>query len=181
VEVDQGTEAALVWLTVYRRGPIDRERLLAELQIEPDALARALESLCADGRVASEASGDSRVYRAQTCVIPLDQAAGWEAALLDHYQALVGAICARLAGLGNPAVDASRIGGSTFSFDVWPGHPHSERVNALLQRTRAEMSTLWDEVHAHNSHQERPSEYQRVTFYFGQNVRVEGLPDGEQE
>lgn len=178
VNVDQGAEAAMVWVTVYRKGPIDRNGLLAELRIEPDALERALKSLCEDGRVACELSADRETYRAETCVVPLDQPAGWEAALLDHYQAVVGAICARLAGLGNPALDTTRIGGSTFSFDVWQGHPHADRVHALLQRARADISTLWDEVRAHNSHGGRPAEYQRVTFYFGQNVRVEGELDG---
>lgn len=175
VKRDQDSEAAIVWVGVYRHGPIDRLGLLERFRIEPDALDSALDRLVNDGRVRRETRDNVSIYQAESCVIPLGHSAGWEAALLDHYQAVVGAVCAKVAHLSGTQRDAARIGGSTFSFDVWPGHPSADRVYALLQRTRAELCAIWDEVHAHNEHTGKPAEYDRVTFYFGQNVRNEAL------
>lgn len=172
LERDHASEAAIVWVSVYRNAPIDRSGLLERLRIEPEALDRALEQLLNDGRIRSESQEAALVYYAENCVIPLDAAAGWEAALLDHYQAVVGAVCAKLGTLSSSPEKASFLGGSTFSFDVWPGHPHAERVRALLGRTRSELGALWEEVHTHNRQQGKPAEHERVTFYFGQNVQV---------
>jgi hypothetical protein len=98
--------------------------------------------------------------------------------LIDHYRAVVGAICAKLRLLGEsskaePNVTSSMVGGSTFSFDVWDGHPHQERARRLLERTRAELGAFWDEVRAHNAQAMRPDQYERVVFYFGQNLSTE--------
>jgi hypothetical protein len=171
-EQDRESEAAIVWVSVYRHGPIDSKGLLGRLSIEPAALEAALERLVREGRIQRDA-GETPVYRAESCVILPGQSAGWEAALLDHYQALVGAICSKLSNIPDSRQDPARIGGSTFSFDVWPGHPNAERVYSLLQKTRAEFGVLWDEVHAHNERNGRPPSHDRVTFYFGQNVRAE--------
>jgi hypothetical protein len=171
---DRTAEAALVWVKVYRDGPIERAGLLDGLRIQPERLDGALEQLLAEGRVIAEAGS----YRAESCVIPLGDPAGWEAALLDHYQSIVGAMCAKLASLGGPPAKAAHVGGSTLSFDVWPGHPHAERVYGLLASTRKELIALWEEVHAHNEKVGRPPRHENVTFYFGQNVR-EGSNGGE--
>jgi hypothetical protein len=176
-EADAASMAALVWLNVYREGPINRADLLDRVRIAPAALDSALEQLLAEGRIQR---GQEAVptYSAESCVIPLGEPAGWEAAFIDHYQAMVGALCAKLASLAGPREQGRNIGGSTLSFDVWPGHPHAERVIGLLDRMRSELVVLWDDVHAHNTQNPRPVEYQRVTFYFGQNVRVESREVG---
>src|SRR5262249_34803046 len=88
--------AALLWVTIYREGPIDAAALGQRLALTPEMLARGLDSLCADGRVSREQSGERTVYRSDSCVIPLGPGVGWEGALLDHYQALVRSVCAKL-------------------------------------------------------------------------------------
>jgi hypothetical protein len=171
-DANDEAETSLLWLSVYRDGPIDRATLLERLRLAPQALDRALDRLVEEGRVRRR-DGDPPLYSADTCLIPLSEIAGWEAAFIDHYQAMVGAMCAKLAGFGAPGEPARGIGGSTFSFDVWPEHPYAERVAGLLERTRGELGALWNEVRSHNASAPRPDQYQRITFYFGQNVRVE--------
>jgi len=178
---DRVADAAFVWVAVYRSGPLEQKQLLERLRIEPEALDRALERLLAEGRIQRELHDGRTVYRAESCFIAGTESEGWEAALFDHYQAVVGAMCAKLAALRPPGTGPSRIGGSTFSFDVWPGHPHAERALSLLERTRAQLSQLWDELHAYNQHAQRPIEYQRITFYFGQNVTTESAAQADAE
>jgi hypothetical protein len=64
---------------------------------------------------------------------------------------------------------ADEIGGTTLSFDLWPGHPREQEVRKLLAHTRREVTTLWEEVAAYNK-DHRPQETYSVTFYCGQNV-----------
>jgi hypothetical protein len=166
------SDGAVVWVTVYRHGPLTETALGERLGLDTQVLRPLVERLAREGRVTRELVQGEPVYRAETCFIPLEQAGGWEAAVLDHYGAVVGTVCARLRTLsGGPAEEP--VGGSTFSFDVWPGHPHRERVRSLLEKTRAEIANLWSDVHAHNTHAGKPDNHERVTFYFGQNVRNE--------
>jgi hypothetical protein len=120
-------------------------------------------------------------YQSQRCLIPLGQSAGWEAGLLDHYQAVVRSICAKLAGGATLAHGADRIGGSTYSFDVGPGHPHAERVYALLAEHRRSLSALWNEVSEFNKRQTPRAAPDRVTFYFGQMVTSEAEHSGDED
>lgn len=165
---------ALAWVTVYREGPIGVGELGELLAVEPESLAHALAQLEGDGRIRREAHADGERYTSDRCFLPAGESAGWEAALLDHYQAMVQAICAKLSGPGEPAA-AQRAGGSTYSFDVWPGHPHAAAVYGLLAQQREAVSGLWDRVRAYNAEQggERTGARDRVTFYFGQWIASE--------
>lgn len=160
--------AALVWVTVYREGPLTSAELEARLGVDTGVIAEALRVLTEDGRVMEQARGESTIYRSELCFIPLGQSAGWEAALLDHYHALVRAICAKLSQGAGGAQPDDRVGGSTYSFDVWDGHPLKERVTGLLAKQRSELSALWNEVARHNEAHPRHGTLLRVTHYFGQ-------------
>ncbi len=170
---------SLAWVAVYRNGPISREKLQELVPVGPDTLDRALETLLADGRVTMNRSDtdDKRVgpsYTSSQYLIPIGDSAGWEAALLDHYQTVVAAICAKLRNGANRALPDDQIGGSTYSFDIWPGHPREQEVQNLLRTIRAQLSRLWDEVTEHNR-REKPNraedEISRHTFYCGQLVK----------
>lgn len=63
------------------------------------------------------------MYESRSVLLPLGEAAGWEAGVLDHYHAVVGAFCAKQRNGQTRALPDDQLGGSTFSFDVWPGHP----------------------------------------------------------
>jgi hypothetical protein len=170
--------ASIAWVTVYRDGPVSRERLGELLAVDDDRLNAALEELETDGRIRRQPLDGEQRYTSDHCFIALGESAGWEAALLDHYQAVVQAICAKLAAGGSAAANQS-TGGSTYSFDVWPGHPMTERIYGLLDKQRAEASQLWDELESYND-AHRPPEMDgpdRVTFYFGQWVAEESRGD----
>ncbi len=179
----RAAKQAMVWVTVYRDGPLTRAGLIERLRLPPEELDAALDALIAEGRVKTSPSAstppghpsrsEAPTYRAESCLIPLEQTAGWEAAVLDHFQAMVGAVCAKLALITSPKGASSQVGGSTYSFDVWPGHPQYEQVVSLLERSRSDVGALWDSVRAHNSQREKPASHERVTFYFGQNVRAD--------
>ena len=170
---------ALTWVFVYRHQPVTEEELLDKTGLDTDALQDALDSLIDDGRVEREETGDGWLYRCATCFIPLGSPVGFEAALFDHYQSLVAAMCAKLDAGRRSSLPSDVIGGSTYSFDVWQGHPHADRVYGVLRRSRQEVGELWDEVAAYNKEHRGPQrDATKVTFYCGQNVK---LGDGEAE
>jgi hypothetical protein len=164
---------SLVWLTVFRDGPLSESALGERLALSGEAIAAALAGLEAAGHVTTERTSGQLLYRSERCSIPLESSAGWEAALLDHYQAVVRAICAKLNQDARTAQLRDRLGGSTFTFAVWPGHPYEQQVQALLSEHRTRLSALWNAVSEHNRGRRKPESYASVTFYFGQMVTAE--------
>lgn len=173
-ERDAASLYALAWVVVYRDGPVSKADVGVRLRAGEDALDAVLDRLLADGRIREErASGDGAeaLYSTRRCLIPLGDEAGWEAALIDHYQAVVSAICAKLRNGNTRALPPDRIGGSTYSFDVWSGHPFEAEVYALLSETRDRVSEFWGRVSEHNRQVQRPENgTSKVTFYCGQSV-----------
>jgi hypothetical protein len=109
------------------------------------------------------------VYRSERFEVPLGDAQGWEAAVLDHYQAMTSAICAKLAERGARAKDV--VGGSTWSLDVWAGHPLEEEATKTLARVREQLEDLRTRVDQHNEVAAADAPRQRVVIYVGQYVR----------
>jgi hypothetical protein len=161
----------LLWLLIYREGPLTREALVERLRVDAVRVDAALDGLRESGRVQLDASG----YSSREVVVARNEAAGWEAAMLDHFQAMVKTLCARLRGEGDPKTN----GGSTYSFDMAAQHPFAPRVYGTLERVRAELSALRAEVERYNS--EHPSEPapELVTIYIGQHVRSDGTDASE--
>ena len=111
----------------------------------------------------------------EQCLIPLGQAAGWEAALVDHHRAVLTALAAKVVGGSHVSRASDENGGTTLSFDVWRGHPHEAEVRQLLAGVRSQVIPLWEKVEAYN--REHPTETTcKVNFYCGQHVVQE---DGE--
>lgn len=163
---DVDSAAALVWVGVYRNPNIGKTALARNLGLQPALLDRALESLLAQGRIQEQAGG----YRADSVSIPVGTSQGWEAAVLDHYQAMVTAIAAKLQHAARSDA-ADVIGGATLSFDVHDEHPQREEVYGLLRKVRADINALWERVVEHNAaHPVAEERRQRVAFYFGQSV-----------
>lgn len=153
----------LVWLTIYQLGPITRADLAERLRhvAAPD-LAWALRELEADGRVHCP-EPDTFASRH---FLPTGHTRGWEAAVSDHYEAVITTLCRALRK--DPSDPRSRLaGGSTYTFDIWPGHPHEREVMHLLQQLRDATSRLRTVVTAHNETHPAPDETVRVTFYGG--------------
>ena len=55
------------------------------------AIVQALEELEASDKIQDTGSGEARSYSAGQCLIPVGDEAGWEAAVIDHHQAVVNA------------------------------------------------------------------------------------------
>jgi hypothetical protein len=154
----------LGWVLIYREGPLAPEKLQELLGRGADATADVVKRLIAAGRVTSDAAG---ALTARDFVIGLDAPAGWEAAVFDHVQAVVQTICQRLNQSGEGERDPN-VGGSTYSFDVWPGHPLEATVKRQLGEMRDRLSALRRDVDAYNRAQGLSSEYQQVITYVGQ-------------
>ncbi len=76
---------------------------------------------------------------------------------------------------------ADVLGGSTYSFEVWEGHPFEETVLALLSQHRTELSKLREAVERFNQNQGMPDDYTEVVVYFGQSVRSRENRQAQQE
>ncbi len=176
---------SLVWVGVYRHGPVTLENLHEVVPLEEDKLQAALDELIADGRVALHEDEEAEAapqYMARQCLIPLGDDVGWEAGLFDHYQAVVTAICTKLRNGSTRSLPSDLIGGSTFSFNVGPGHPYQERVHQLLGHMRTDVATLWDEVATYNKDHNMPAlQPEKITFYLGQTIQIDGPLELEDE
>ncbi len=168
-----GDATALVWVCVYREGPLRREEVHKRIRLDALEIDMALEVLVTDGRVKMNGDGADAYYECNAFFTAYDEPNGWEAALFDHYQAVVRAIATKLQAGSTTARRADETGGSTYSFDVWPGHPYEERARGLLRERRKEADQLLEEVHRFNETHQRPDEFTRVSFYFGQSTNEE--------
>lgn len=168
-----------VWSCVHRLAPVSAAQVAEALSMEPALVEQALASLVGDGRVRPSAQ-DPRSFESDGCVLPLGSPLGWEVAVFDHFQAMVMAICAKLDSGRRGADSSDLIGGSTFSFRVWPEHPHFEEATRFLAGFRADGAALRKKIAAYNEAHEAPSgEDQRVLIYAGQTV-LDGAQGGEE-
>lgn len=169
----------LIWITIARHSPIQRERLRQLLHVEDAVFERAITALVADGRVSARQEGDETEYASAECVIPMGEPAGWEAAVFDHYQAMVTALCTKLRRGESVAQHGEWVGGSTYGYEIWPGHPFHDEVVGFLQATRNRAAELRARVDAYNGgRQPLPPSLMRVIAYVGQTV-VEAEEAGE--
>lgn len=161
-----GMDELLVAL-MYREGPVTVKELAATAQADLAETEAAIARLLASGTIERlDQDGSPPRYRAGGLVIPLGAPVGWEAAVFDHFKALVTTISARL-GETRTALD-DRVGGSTYTIDVWQGHPLAEEVYGTLGRLRSALSDLRSRVADFNQNEEVPDPHTRVVIYVGQ-------------
>lgn len=163
---DVESATSIVWATIYRSPGLSEEQLSSQLGIAHPILHSALNTLRTQGHIEVEADG----YIARTLTVPVNSSKGWEAAVWDHFQAVVTAIGIKLQRGAPKSGAEDTVGGATLSFDVYPGHPHQEEVYGLLKRVRTDVNQLWSDVAGHNRQNPPPEGSARVTFYFGQSV-----------
>lgn len=169
------TNAALVWVHVYRASPVAKDRLAEQLPLSPAALQAAIDCLTADGRIRLESGPDGVYCATDHCLIPVGQAAGWEAAIIDHHRAVLTAVAAKVVSGKRRSAANDEVGGTTLSFDLWPGHPREQEVRQLLASVRQQVIPLWEEITAYNEQNPSDSAY-TVNFYCGQYVVEEDEP-----
>ena len=153
-----------LWLLIYREGPVSYEQLDELSSFEPSKLDACLKNLVSTARVEQQEDGR---YTSRAAIIPVGSPVGWEAAMFDHYQAMVKTLCARLREGTKPRYD---VGGSTYSFNIWPGHPLEEEVAGALREFRKKYTELRQRVQAFNGSQRLPEKYDKVILYGGQCV-----------
>lgn len=169
VQSKRGTEGSdeLLVALMYRDGPLSVKEIARRAQVETSKIEPALARLLAAGRIEHLEQEGGPLYRAGALVIPLGAPVGWEAAVFDHFKALVTTILCRLqenrtAGL------ADQVGGSTYTIDVWQEHPLAEEVYGALGRIRAALGELRGRVEQFNETHEVPETHTRVVIYAGQ-------------
>lgn len=165
----------LVWALVYRLGPVTIADLALETGFEREEFEAAVLRLMQAGRVECLGEGEEARYASRTLVIPMGSTVGWEAAVFDHFKALVNTITARVSDGGGH--DPGTTGGCTFTLEVWQGHPLAERVYGTLSRIRTELGQMRLDVEAHNQQHGVPEEHTRVLMYAGQCLISEGNAD----
>jgi hypothetical protein len=101
--------------------------------------------------------------------------------VFDHVQAVVQTVCQRLKYAAE-GVSTTQVGGSTYSFDVWPGHPLEATAKAQLSEIRSKLGALRERIDSHNQNHGLVRDYEQVVTYVGQCVleRSHGV-DAERE
>lgn len=163
-----GAEGAeeLVIALMYREGPLTVQEIAERGQTEVAAIEGTVQRLLADGLIQHVDETPAR-YSARALLVPLGAPVGWEAAVFDHYKALTSTILSRLNENRATAPD-DRIGGGTYTIDVWDGHPLAEEVFGTLARLRSELTDLRRRVAELNEKQSVPEALTRVVIYAGQ-------------
>lgn len=177
---DQGPEGEddLLLSLMYREGAMKAQDVAKLAQLDAAVIAERLARLHASGRVeVCELDGEAH-YRARALTIPLGSSAGWEAAVFDHYKALVMTVLARLRDTRTANLQDA-VGGSTYTIDVWQGHPLEDEVRSTLSRMRASLSDLRSRVTEFNATNELPDNHTRAVIYVGQCLIDEGNSDVE--
>jgi hypothetical protein len=173
-------EEYLVWLATYRQGPASAEEIAETLSLQPAACARALQRLLGEGRVREQRDAHGVRYLSERFDVPVGSDGGWEAAVLDHFQAMVGAICVKLRAGASRSQHSDATGGGTYTFGVWPGHPLEDEARAVLPHVRTLVNDLRERIDRHNTSTPGPAVQTPVVFYMGQYVKADdgigGLP-----
>jgi hypothetical protein len=178
-------EEYLVWLAIFRQGPLTLDQVADALKLSEADCKQAIDRLLAEGRVralpaapADAQSAQATRYASERFDVPVGAEGGYEAALLDHFQALVAAICVKLrAGAARSQADDA-TGGGTYTIAVWPGHPLEDEARSLLPRVRALVNDLRERVDRHNTGIEQPTGQAPVVFYMGQYVKSDDALGG---
>jgi hypothetical protein len=154
----------LIWALIYHEGPLSAEALSERTELERQTCEAAVERLLASGRIEFV---DSQ-YRASSLVLPLGSPVGFEAAMFDHFRAVVNTLTSRLREGRGAASLRDRGGGSTYTVEIWPGHPLEEEAYATLGRLREDIGNLRRRIEAHNATQTLPENHTKLHLYVGQ-------------
>lgn len=164
----EGEDELLVAL-IYRDGPLTSQEIATMVQIDCSRIEESIARLADAGRIERIDSGDEVRFRARALVIPLGAPAGWEGAVFDHFKAMVTTVLCRLRE-NRPSTLRDRVGGSTYTIDVWDGHPLQDEVFGALGQIRSLLGQVRKRVDDYNATREVPSAHSRVVVYVGQSV-----------
>lgn len=157
---------ALIQVSLYHNQPAKLDVLETSLNLPQEEILEALLRLASNGLAVQGEDG----WECQTLILPTDDPVVWGAALLDHYQSVIQALCIKLRGGNDRARDRDLTGGSTYSFEFWPGHPLESEITGLLKEFRTKLSDL--RTKKEELRLQCPDELERskLIFYFGQAI-----------
>ena len=162
------TATALIWLEVCRNPDIRAGQIASHLRLDEEIVEGCIDRLLKEGQLSCSEGG--ALIAKEAMVIPAGSEEGWEAAVFDHFQAVVVAITTKLRQLATGQAPTA-TGGTTLSFEICEGHPHAEEARALLSRIRQETDDLWEKIELENeNHPIAEDRMERVVFYFGQHL-----------
>ncbi len=156
-------------VTLYRDGPLSVAELAARLEADEATCEAFVARLEAAGYLETTPQGDAApAHRATAYHIEPESPEGYEAALWDHFQAVVRAICKKVRLKDHNARMHDVIGGTTFSFDLAADDPLYGEISGFLAETRVRMED-WME-RALERRPDPDDRAVRVTIYTGQMV-----------
>lgn len=164
---------------IYREGPLTIEAVADRAKLGTDRLEALLARLAAEGRVERIRRDGATFYRAARLVVPLGAIAGWEAAVFDHFKAMVTTIMSRLRGQPMAPQLSDKTGGSTYTLELWPGHPMTDEIYGTLERFRVECGELRQRAAKLSEEHGIPDAHTRVVIYLGQCLIHEGSDDDD--
>jgi hypothetical protein len=176
----EGLDELLLAL-IYREGPFTAADIARRAMMGIDELCPILERLQSDGRVERTERDGAWLYQATTLLVPLGAPAGWEAAVFDQFKAMVTTMICRMRAPPVTSKLSDPVGGSTYTIDVWPGHPLADEVVGTLGRYRAALSDLRKRVRKLNDAHGVPDAHTRVVIYMGQCLIHEGNEQTEHQ
>lgn len=169
---------ALIWISVYRGGEVSLSDLVGVGGLGRETIQVSLEKLEAVGRVRRAPHEDAEdTWSCEEVVVELGASAGWEAAVFDHFQAVVLTVIGRLQAQPARTGHGDVVGGSTYTLDLWDGHPYRAEVTASLARLREEIGDLRRRVEAYNANHAPARPVEKVTIYFGQHSAIDDADD----
>jgi DNA-binding MarR family transcriptional regulator len=172
----------LLLALIFREDPLPVDEIARRARLGTEEVESVLTRLVKEGRVERKDSGGVPLYQATKLVVPLGATDGWEAAVFDHFKALVTTVVGRLRGDSAAPTLGDRMGGSTYTVSVWPGHPLADEVYATLGRIRAELGDMRQRVAKLNRDRGVPDAHTRVVIYLGQClINEENGPPDDQE
>lgn len=151
----------LVWAVIYREGPLYRETLKQVVGLGDSELEGCLLRLKDAGRIYERPKRDRILLCSATTVPDMDTSEHWEAAVFEHYHAVVKSLTTLLTKPG-----AESTGAATLTFNLWAGHPMSVEVERLFQQMRVDAGALRAKIDAFNATQS-PRRHERVMMYLG--------------
>ncbi len=167
--------SSMVLVSLFQHGPIDAEALAACLSVTTLEVEDALHDLKEQGLIEMTRVGGVERWDSQGIDIAFESAEAWHAAVYDHVHTMVNVIIGKLRSQQTLARMEDEVGGSTFTYEVWPGHPYEAQVGAIFARVRGEADELLTQLREYEKSEEaqpRPplSERRKVVFYCGQSV-----------
>ncbi|MCA9541565.1 MAG: winged helix-turn-helix domain-containing protein [Myxococcales bacterium] len=166
----QGPNEHDVGVLLYREGPLTLAELARRLECSTERAASLLDRLRRDGALVEGESDGEATFAATNYHIPLDHTEGYEAAIFDHFSAMVQAICKKLRLGHHHASLADQIGGATFSLRVPVDDPLYDEVSAFLRDNRVRLESWLARANALREADLVGREVRRFTLYVGQSV-----------